>query len=100
VTAFIYRGSKAPTAIHPAPGGPLPVNPTLANPMAEGHAHAVDGANFLLSMVEARWNSTNGNGSKAESGNNPVQSQKKTRELEKIQRQINKLGRLVNRFRN
>jgi acetyl-CoA carboxylase carboxyl transferase subunit alpha len=62
------------------PSGPVPGGPVLDN-----QAHAVDGANFLLSMVEARWNSTNGNGGRVESG------YKKTRELERIQRQINKL---------
>jgi acetyl-CoA carboxylase carboxyl transferase subunit alpha len=72
VTSFIHRGAKVPA---PTPGGPTPANPLLA----------VDSANFLLSMVEARWNSTNGNGSKMESG------QKKNRELDKIQRQITKL---------
>jgi acetyl-CoA carboxylase carboxyl transferase subunit alpha len=55
------------------------------SPVLDNAARSVDGANFLLSLVEARWNATNGNGSKAESG------QKRNRELDKIQRQINKL---------
>ncbi len=46
---------------------------------------ALDGADFLLSMVEARWNSTNGNGSKVDVG------QRRNRELEKIERHIAKL---------
>ena len=41
-------------------------------------------------MVEARWNSTNGNGNKAEAGEAPSHT-RKIRELDKIQRQINKL---------
>jgi acetyl-CoA carboxylase carboxyl transferase subunit alpha len=80
VTAFIHRGAKVPVPAQPVPGGSTP-----GNPSSGGQSLAVDGANFLLSMVEARWNSTNGNGSKVDSG------PKKNRELEKIQRQINRL---------
>ena len=46
---------------------------------------ALDGADFLLSMVEAKWNSTNGNGGKMDVG------QRRNRELEKIERHIAKL---------
>jgi acetyl-CoA carboxylase carboxyl transferase subunit alpha len=73
VTAFIHRGAKVPA--EPLGDGPAPGNA----------ARALDGANFLLSMVEARWQSANGNGSRVDSG------QKKNRDLEKIYRQISKL---------
>jgi acetyl-CoA carboxylase carboxyl transferase subunit alpha len=63
----------------------MPGGPVLGPPILDHPAHAVDGANFLLSMVEARWNTSNGNGGRTEPG------YKKTRELERIQRQINKL---------
>ncbi len=84
MTAFIHRGAKA---AQDKPGGPDPISERLipGNPVLDNAARSVDGANFLLSLVEARWNATNGNGSKAETG------QKRNRELDKIQRQINKL---------
>ena len=46
------------------------------------NSKSVDGAEFLLSMVEARWAGGNGNGSKMESGLRAQQ------ELEKIEQQI------------
>jgi acetyl-CoA carboxylase carboxyl transferase subunit alpha len=45
----------------------------------------MEGADLLLSMVEARWNATNGNGDKMQSG------QKAQTELDKIERQLAKL---------
>src|ERR1700676_3620017 len=63
----------------------MPGGPVLGGSILENQARAVDGANFLLSMVEARWNTSNGNGGRIEPG------YKRTRELERIQRQINKL---------
>lgn len=71
MTAFIRRSGRAGSA----PDAPVPVPATVA----------VDGADFLLSMVEARWNSPNGNGSRADSG------LRKKRELDRIQRHVNKL---------
>ncbi|MGH9512568.1 MAG: acetyl-CoA carboxylase carboxyltransferase subunit alpha [Terriglobales bacterium] len=70
MTAFTHKGGRAQ-----APGQPNLDNPTF------------DSADFLLSMMEARWNSqsSNGNHSKTES------AYKRNRELEKIQRQINRL---------
>jgi len=47
----------------------------------------LDGADFLVSMMEERWNSPSSNGH----GGRPDSAQKRNRELEKIQRQINKL---------
>lgn len=45
----------------------------------------MEGADFLLSMVEARWSASNGNGDKMQSG------QKAHTELDKIERQLTKL---------
>ncbi len=85
MTAFIHRISKVSTPNPAVASGPTPDGPVLGGPVLDNPAHAVDGANFLLSMVEARWSTSNGNGGRIESG------YKKTRELERIQRQINKL---------
>ena len=48
----------------------------------------VAGADFLLSMVEARWASRNGSGRKMDAGH------KSQQELEKVERQLNKLEAL------
>lgn len=84
MTAFIHRGAKA-SAEKSAGADTIPDRLIPGNPVLDNAARSVDGANFLLSLVEARWNATNGNGSKAETG------QKRNKELDKIQRQINKL---------
>lgn len=70
MTAFIHKGSKGQIASQPA-----------------GENSTLDGADFLISMLEARWaaHSSNGNAGRVES------SQKRSRELEKLQRQIGKL---------
>jgi acetyl-CoA carboxylase carboxyl transferase subunit alpha len=85
VTAFIHRSGKTPVATPAGANGRGPGSQEF-----DDAARSVDGANFLLSMVEARWNSSNGNGAKADVDPG-TQSQRKLKELDKIQRQINKL---------
>ncbi len=85
MTAFIHRSGKTPVATPAGANGRGPGSQEF-----DDAARSVDGANFLLSMVEARWNSSNGNGAKADVDPG-TQSQRKLKELDKIQRQINKL---------
>jgi acetyl-CoA carboxylase carboxyl transferase subunit alpha len=68
-----HRSSKARAAAAPA----------AANAML-----VVTGADFLLSMVEARWTARNGNGRRMDS------TQKAQQELEKIERQVARLQSL------
>ena len=70
VRANISGGHNSNTAVAPA----------IAN-----HTLVVTGAEFLLSMVEARWSARNGDGSKMDSG------LKAQQELHKIEQQIAKL---------
>src|SRR5215471_18043334 len=70
-------------SLHRGLSGQAAATPAMGNAML-----VVAGADFLLSMVEARWASRNGSGRKMDAGH------KSQQELEKVERQLNKLEAL------